>query len=285
MLNEDRLSLPGFITRALTRPWSGAAPTIVFLHGWGDSAESFKRLIAALDDLPAHLVALDLPGFGQAAPLSNGAQLPQFVRFAASAIEHFGAPAPVLPVGQSLGGRAALMAVAAGLAVEVGGVVAVGPAPLRLPGWQKVIVRNRGLAPSISAMSQVAGDADAVSELVKSHRRSCFHAPNSLPDEVFEDYARHITPEQARTHIERLRQFGAEIEQPLELSGVRCPVELVWGGQDRIAPVSGAQDYLAALAEARLTTIDPCGHHAHIERPEAVAAIVRRAWSRGGYAG
>lgn len=285
MLNEVSLSLGTFPTRALVRaPAESVAKarvaSVVCLHGWGDSADSFKRLFAELNDLPAQLVALDLPGFGAAGGLSGGGQLPQFVAFAAAAIEHFGRQGPVLPVGQSLGGRAALMAVAGGLATPVSGVVAVGPAPLKLPGWQKVLVRNGNLAPSLTTMGQVASDIEAIEELVRSHKRTCFHAPDTVPEEVFADFARHLTAERARTHIDRLRQFGAEIERPLDLAGVRSRVELIWGIQDRIAPLSGAEDYLRALADARLTTLDQCGHHAHLERPKEVADVVREAAQR-----
>jgi len=46
-------------------------PVILFLHGWGGSAESFQTLMTELNNQLSthrHLIALDLPGFGESAP-------------------------------------------------------------------------------------------------------------------------------------------------------------------------------------------------------------------------
>lgn len=269
---ETTLDLGLWQTRALSL---GTGPTTVLcLHGWGDSAESFLRLFARLENPGLQLVALDFPGFGKAGPLDESApQLPQFLDFAAQALAHYAPRGPLLAVGQSLGGRALLMAAHLATPPALMGLVVIGPAPLKLPGWQQVLVRNRGLAPGVSAISQ-ADDATVVSELVASHRRTCFHAPDSVPEQVFADYAQYISPERARHHIERLRQFGSELGQPLEMTGIGCPVHLIWGAQDRIAPLSGARDYQAALPQAQLTVLESCGHHAHLEQPEPIAEVI-----------
>lgn len=56
--HSTRASFDGLSTRLSERPHAG--PTaLLFLHGWGDSADAFKPLMNRLADLPARLVAID----------------------------------------------------------------------------------------------------------------------------------------------------------------------------------------------------------------------------------
>lgn len=275
-LLERPLTLAGVNTRCLLNTeLEPEAPLLLCLHGWRDSADAFRPLMAAINGDCA-MMALDLPGFGAADRLKPGAHLPQFVEFCGAAIRQFGPGRRLLVVGQSLGARASLTAVHLTPAIAPDAIIAIGPAPLELPAWQKMIVRNPGLAPSVSRIGADQDPLDQVQEMVRSHRRTCFHGSEHIPEFVFEDYARWIRPEDAAVHIDRLRQFGAELGEPLQLHGVTCPVDLIWGRQDRIAPYAGHQHYLEAVPHAALTTIEACGHHAHIEHPLAVADVIRR---------
>lgn len=273
---ERSLRLAGVNTRALlnTEPVADA-PLMLCLHGWRDSADAFRPLMQVFNGDHA-MIALDLPGFGAADRLRPGAHLPQFIDFCSEAIRYFGKGRRLLVIGQSLGGRASLSAVHRAPEIAPDAIVAIGPAPLELPAWQKMIVRNPGLAPNVSRIGADHDPADQVLEMVRSHRRTCFHRSEHIPDSVFDDYARWIQPEDAAAHIDRLRQFGAELGEPLPLHEVRCPVDLIWGRQDRIAPYAGHRHYLEAIPHAELTTVEECGHHAHIENPTVVAEVIRR---------
>ncbi|MDO9395427.1 MAG: hypothetical protein Q7T71_02645, partial [Herbiconiux sp.] len=50
------------------------------------------------------------------------------------------------------------------------------------------------------------------------------------------------------------------------------PVQLVWGWEDGIIPLSYAADWTAAVPEARLHVIDAAGHLPQVERPEEFLA-------------
>jgi pimeloyl-ACP methyl ester carboxylesterase len=45
------------------------------------------------------------------------------------------------------------------------------------------------------------------------------------------------------------------------------PTLIVWGREDRIAPLECAELYRAAIPSARVAVIDQCGHFPHLERP------------------
>ena len=69
-LFEHRLRIDGYETRALEL--EGDGPGLVLLHGWGDSADTWRRLLAELGTRDRRAIAVDLPGFGYASRLPQG---------------------------------------------------------------------------------------------------------------------------------------------------------------------------------------------------------------------
>ena len=63
---------------------------------------------------------------------------------------------------------------------------------------------------------------------------------------------------------------------PHLLSGVRAPALVVWGAEDRIVPVSCAQQYVARLPQATLEIIPNCGHCVEMERADELASLIER---------
>jgi pimeloyl-ACP methyl ester carboxylesterase len=61
---------------------------------------------------------------------------------------------------------------------------------------------------------------------------------------------------------------------PHLLGAVRAPALLVWGGDDKVVPVSAGRRYAQALANAKLHTISACGHCVDMEKPDELAALV-----------
>ncbi len=58
------------------------------------------------------------------------------------------------------------------------------------------------------------------------------------------------------------------------LGAVRAPALIVRGAEDAVAPADCAEQYAAALPDARLETVADCGHAVALERPEALARLV-----------
>jgi len=61
---EHRVQLSGTATRALEV--AGEGPGIVLLHGWSNSADTWRPLLAELGNRGRRAIAVDLPGFGEA---------------------------------------------------------------------------------------------------------------------------------------------------------------------------------------------------------------------------
>lgn len=66
------------------------------------------------------------------------------------------------------------------------------------------------------------------------------------------------------------------------LARIGCPVLVVAGRQDALAPLDGQRELARRIADADLVVIEGCGHLAPLERPEAVSALLRYWLARGG---
>jgi pimeloyl-ACP methyl ester carboxylesterase len=63
---------------------------------------------------------------------------------------------------------------------------------------------------------------------------------------------------------------------PRLLKGVETPALVVWGRDDRIAPVECGEMYAAALPNARLEVLEETGHFAEMERPNQLAELITK---------
>jgi pimeloyl-ACP methyl ester carboxylesterase len=56
---------------------------------------------------------------------------------------------------------------------------------------------------------------------------------------------------------------------------VQAPTLVVWGAEDRIVPPVYAGEFARRIDGARVETVERAGHAPHLERPDAVARLVR----------
>lgn len=138
-LFEHRLELGGYETRALEL--EGDGPPLLLLHGYSDSADTWRLLLDHLGRADRRAIALDLPGFGTADRLDEREPiLPQLDRFASAAVEWLDEAGTVV-CGNSLGGCLALR-LAEREDLGLAGVVPVAPAGLEMARWFAVIERD-----------------------------------------------------------------------------------------------------------------------------------------------
>jgi pimeloyl-ACP methyl ester carboxylesterase len=63
--------------------------------------------------------------------------------------------------------------------------------------------------------------------------------------------------------------------QPANLDRIKCPVRLVTGDEDPVAPASNARTMAERLSDARVTILNRCGHWSTIERPQECNQVLR----------
>lgn len=121
MINVSTATFAGYRTRVLATEGSG--PRLVFLHGYCDSADSWRAVMRILAAHGIGSIAVDLPGFGRADRLAPGPVLPQLRAFGRDLVQTLGTPErPVVLIGNSLGSCTALLS--AEDSAVVSGVVA-----------------------------------------------------------------------------------------------------------------------------------------------------------------
>jgi pimeloyl-ACP methyl ester carboxylesterase len=273
-LFEHRLSLAGYETRALELEGSG--PPLLLLHGFADSADTWRHLLATLGRAGRRALAVDLPGFGTADALTKDAILPQLDAFAdallAYALADSRAREAVL-VGNSLGGCVGLrLAERAG--ARLGGLVAVAPAGLAMSRWVTIVERDPVLRTLLALPFPVP--RPLVREaLGMTYGRFAFAHPGRIDRRVFDLFCSHHSDRAAVARVLSLaHRIVPELHDPFELERIGCPVLLVWGEKDRLVFPVGAERVLEAVPGSRLEVIDDCGHCPQIECPDRLAELV-----------
>jgi pimeloyl-ACP methyl ester carboxylesterase len=272
VLFEHRLRVAGFETRALELDGSG--PPLILLHGWSDSADTWRPLLDLMRRSGRRAVALDMPGYGSASALEpEGEILPQLDRFLRAALVRFAEGRPALVAGNSLGGCVALRA-AADPAVPTGGVVPIAPAGLEMAGWFGVI-EGEWMIRAVLGSPLPLPQAVVRSAVGQVYRQVAFARPRGIDPRLIASFTAHLsrTSDVARI-LASGRRLLPELASPFELGRIRCPVLLLWGDSDRMVFSSGAERLLREVANARFELIEDCGHCPQLEATQRLAALI-----------
>ena len=236
------------------------APTLVLLHGFGASLQTWDAWSQALET-QWRVVRIDVPAFGLTGPAVNNDYSDEAdVARLLALLDHLGLQR-VAVGGHSMGGRIAWN-FAAAHPERVSHLVLVAPdgfpdprstteftyqvspwlglMKLSLPAW----ALKMGVAPAYGDEKLLTAD---------TMRR-------------YQDMMR--APGVRAALIERMRQTRNSDPVP-RLQSLKMPVLLVWGEKDAFIPISNAQDYLQAIPHATLATIPEAGHVVHEEAPMA----------------
>lgn len=272
-LIEYRLELGGHPTRALEL--EGEGRPLLLLHGYADSADTWRRTLDRLARAGRRALAVDLPGFGSSGPLRPGPVLPQLDAFAAAAAHRLAEEAGERPVvvGNSLGGCIALR-LGQRDDLDLAGIVPVAPAGLEHPAWFRVI-ESAPLVRAILASPLPVPDAVVRAAVGAAYRRLAFARPREAARDVVAAFtAYHGDRRAVSRHLATGRRLLPELRSPFDLAAVRCPVLLVWGEHDRMVPSRGSRHVLEVLGgrDGFIYELIPhCGHCPQVEEPDRFA--------------
>jgi pimeloyl-ACP methyl ester carboxylesterase len=270
---EHRVQIAGHMTRALEL--AGEGPGIVLLHGWSDSADTWRPLLSELAQRGRRAIAVDLPGFGEATPLAPGAVLPQLDMFATELVRTWAGEQPVVVAGASLGGCLALRLAERPGELRLVGVVPVAPDGLELPSWFDPIEQDPMVRRLLSIPVPVPGElvrrghANAYRQLALSH-------PSETQKAVVDAFS---TNAETRADVAALLESGRALapelsEAPFDLVGIRCPVLLVWGAHDRMLPHTDARNALDSLPTTQVELIEGAGRRPQLEAPARLLELL-----------
>jgi pimeloyl-ACP methyl ester carboxylesterase len=244
----------------------------LLLSPWPESLYSFEPAWSRLAE-HAHLVAVDLPGFGHSErrdALMSPRAMGEFVVRLADA---FGLEQPHV-VGPDIGTSAALFAAALrpgrlrSLVVGSGGAAV----PLQLGGLLKEWVE----APDLEPYRRLDGRQIVTAAIGKLER----YTPT---DAAREDYLSSYEGERLAESMRYVRAYPTELP---DLAGllptIRTPVLIIAGQRDHVVPLVNAEFLLERLPASKLAVLD-AGHFTWEDAADEYAALVT-SWWNGGYA-
>jgi pimeloyl-ACP methyl ester carboxylesterase len=257
----------------------GRGRPVLFIHGLGSSGYMEWRFNLEPAAVRHRVYAPDLPGFGRSEKPRATYGIPYFTRFVDSYMESRGLR-KVAVVAASLGGRVALE-LALKYPDRVGRLVLVNSLGLGRPS----VHMTYGLftLPRVGeTMMRAAGSALrwAPAPMIRRVAGRYVGASADLErtmDDQYLDHLRELYAAQGyhdaylatlRSLVNPRSLFGAEYDLTKRLPSIKVPVQLIWGADDPLFPVSHATRAHSAIPDCRLTVIEGAGHTPQAERPD-----------------
>lgn len=242
------------------------APAILLLHGFGSSLHTWDDVAPGLEDR-FRVLRIDLPGFGLTGADPSGDYTDARAHVVIAALLDRLGLGRVHLVGSSMGGRIA-WSFAAAQPARVDRLVLMAPDGFASPGIDynrppRVPLLMRALPYTLPPFMVKGGMAPAYAD------------PAAMTDALVERYhAMMIAPGVRQAILDRMAGHVLVPPEPL-LARITAPTLLLWGAQDRMVPVTNAEDYLRFLPLARRVVLDGVGHVPMEEAPAAVVRVLR----------
>jgi pimeloyl-ACP methyl ester carboxylesterase len=270
-LFEHRRRFGGYETRVLEL--EGEGPPLLMLHGYADSADTWRQSLALLARRGHRAIAVDLPGFGDADPLLRAPVLPQYDVFAADALRYAAGRRhrPVITVGNSLGGCVALR-LAERHSERLAGVLAIAPAGLVMNRLLQIVEHDPGLR-SLLALPAPVPAVVLRATVARLYQQLAFARP--VDAELVAAFTWHFR-QRARvaSYLDIAHRLIPELRAPFQLQRITARVLLLWGDRDRLAYHRGAQRVLDTVPGSRLELWHGIGHCPQVEVPERFTELL-----------
>lgn len=270
MIAETRAMFGRVGTRVLSVPGNGTP--VVLLHGYADSADTWRGVLARLEAMGRQAVAVDLPGFGRADRRRPGPLLPQFDAFADAVLAEIG---PVILVGNSLGAATAVRAATRNPEL-VAGLVALDD-PLNARHWLANLARKRAVPAGFwSFVGRIPVPARALRWVTVNAVPRALYGPGIAADPDVVTYWTGLvsrTADVATLGRDAFR-YGHEALGTHRDVRVTCPTVVVHGACDRIIPVHASRILHQQIPGSEFVVLSRSGHCPQLDDPETVARII-----------
>jgi 4,5:9,10-diseco-3-hydroxy-5,9,17-trioxoandrosta-1(10),2-diene-4-oate hydrolase len=250
---------------------AGTGPPFVLLHGSGPGVSGWSNFRGNFPVFAERFrtVVMDMPGFGRSeCPELERAYPSEAADSVARLLDGLGIERAHL-LGNSMGGYVALE-FALAYPDRVDRMVLMGPGGLAVhilgpdPSEGARRLTDFMLAPSRDAMvawvDTMVSNKSVVDDELIDERLGNAMAPGAL--------------ESAMAIFMSLAQHPAPVPLWARLGGVKAPVLVTWGRDDRMLPVEGALFGYRQLPNAELHIFSRCGHWAQVERKDDFERLV-----------
>jgi len=270
MIAESRATFGGVATRVLSVPGDGTP--VVLLHGYADSADTWRAVLRRLEASGRQAFAVDLPGFGRADRRRPGPLLPQFDAFADALLADHG---PAILVGNSLGAATAVRA-AARNPETVYGLVALDD-PLNARHWIAKLARKRAVPARFwSYVARIPVPARTLRWLTVNAVPKVLYGPGVTADPEVVAYWSGLVAGASDVAALGRDAFRYAHEALGTHRSVRlgCPTVVVHGARDRIIPVNASRILHQQIPGSEFVVLSRSGHCPQLDNPEAVVRLI-----------
>ncbi|WP_082981497.1 alpha/beta fold hydrolase [Mycolicibacterium mucogenicum] len=256
----------GYTTRELFV--AGNGPPIVFLHGFGDSADTWQLVLELLADGGRMGVAVDLPGFGEADSLKSDPIMPQLDAFVADVVRRYGIGQSIILVGNSLGALLAVRA-AGDPGLPIRGLLSIAAAGL---GWTRLLSilarRNLALVALLARLPCPSSLSDLAVALVG---RTAIYGRWSAADPV--QMRRFKQQLDSRPALATALALLPEVNAVNHFDAVKCPTTVLQGRRDKLVPMAAAWRLHEMIPHSQVVALPNAGHCPQLDSPAYVAAL------------
>jgi pimeloyl-ACP methyl ester carboxylesterase len=244
----------------------GKGAAVVLIHGWASSSFTWRKIYSPLSN-SFHVIAVDLPGFGNSQPLPGGLSL-----------EAVGAHITVLMdklmidrfavVGHSMGGVVASY-LAATFPDRVWGTVLAAPGFMTVTDGRRPffveLVRRRPIGRILAGMLVNRWFVG------RALRNACYEK-QAVTGEMVEGYLRSVK-QHPLTLLDAFKlSEGFKMEM---LEKITSPALMIWGSHDRWVPISIGHE-ISKTRGWDVRIIENAGHLPHEEKPGEFIQILHQ---------
>lgn len=235
-----------------------AAPTILLLHGGGQTRHAWGAAARRLGEAGWQAIALDMPGHGDSGwPEDGDYSMPTLARTVAGVLD--GLPRPVAVVGASLGGLATIAAIGLDEPPPIDALVLVDVAPrVEAKGVQRIVDFMTAYPQGFASLEDAALHVARYKGRERPGSNRLEGLKKNLRLNAAGRWTWHWDPRlmHARNHAGRRDSDALE----RALRGWRQPTLLVRGGRSDVVSPAGARALQDLVPSARFVDLADAGH-------------------------
>lgn len=228
-------------------PPDAEAPPLLLLHGMLGDLSNWDAAIGALSEAGYRVLAPVLPVYDLPMDETTVGRLAQHAHAFAEALDL----APVVPVGNSLGGQVALIYTLRHRA-SVAAMILSGSSGIYEERMETGLMRRDSR------------------DFIRERAAVTFYDDALVTDELVEEMYQLVNDRERAVRLIKMARSTKKNTITDRLSRLTdLPTLLVWGRDDVITPPEVAEEFRERLPQSQLHFIEECGHAPMMEQPEA----------------